>query len=147
MVTRVSEVLDQKENGVVTIKPSATVYEAIGRMVEHGIGSVVVVDGSELVGIFTERDYLRRIVLQGRTSKTTDVSEVMTSDLIVVAPQHTVEEAMSLMSDNRCRHMPVVSKGDLVGMLSMGDCVRQVIEDREIEIRSLTDYIVGTYPK
>lgn len=146
MNTRVSDILRNKGHEVVTTSPEATVFECIATMVEHNVGSIVVTEGSDVSGIFTERDYLRRIVLQGRTSKTTRVDEVMTSDVITVTPDHTVEKCMSIMTAHKCRHLPVIDDGTLTGIVSIGDCVKQVSRDAQAEAETLKAYVTGKYP-
>jgi CBS domain-containing protein len=115
-------------------------------MVEHNAGCLLVTEGEQIRGIITERDYLRGIALAGRTSKTTQVQEIMTSRIVVVHPGTSVEEAMAIMTDQRFRHLPVVDSGKLVGLVSIGDLVKQISQDRKFEIQYLTDYITGKYP-
>jgi CBS domain-containing protein len=143
---RIEEILAVKTREVQTIASDATVFDAIKRMVEANVGSILVADGQTIRGIFTERDYLRRIVLEDRTSKTTQVSEVMTSRLVCVDPQRSIEECMAIMTQERIRHLPVMDGGTLVGIVSIGDLVKFLSMEREIEIRYLTDYISGKYP-
>jgi CBS domain-containing protein len=143
----VSTILKRKGDWVITIAPSATVFETIERMVEHNVGAIVVTKNGELCGIFTERDYLRRIALEGRTSRTTRVEEVMTADVICVDPDATVQECLQLMTENRCRHLPVLREGKhLGGIISIGDCVRALSEHAERQVENLTSYIAGSYP-
>lgn len=142
----IAHVLSTKGTQVHTIHRTDTVFEAVKKMVELNSGSLLVTEGEEVCGIITERDYLRSIVLAGRTSKTTQVREIMTTRIVVVQPGTTVEEAMAIMTDRRIRHLPVVDKGKLVGIVSIGDLVKQVSQDRKYEIQYLTDYITGKYP-
>ncbi|MBP7148813.1 MAG: CBS domain-containing protein [Acidobacteria bacterium] len=144
---RIADVLREKGTTVQTTTPSASVYEAIEKMVAHNFGSLVVMDGSALCGMFTERDYLRRVVLEGRTSRTTSVAEIMSTEIAYVAPEHGVEEALAVMTAERCRHLPVLRDGDLVGLVSIGDLVKHLIRDQEAEILHLNDYICGKYPR
>ena len=146
MTTRVADILRHKGSRVVTTAPTATVYDAIATMVEHNVGSILITDGGALAGIFTERDYLRRIILQGRTSKTTHIEEVMTADVIRAAPHATLEECMSAMTEKRCRHLPVLDNGTLVGIISLGDCVKALLNEAEARVQNLTEYITGQYP-
>ena len=146
MNTRVADLLRNKDGEVVAIEPSATVYAAIARMVEHNVGSILVMDGDDLVGIFTERDYLRRIILQGRTSKTTAIEDVMTRDVIWVDPRFKVQECMATMTQKKCRHLPVLDDGKVVGVISIGDCVRELSNEAQARVQYLTDYIKGQYP-
>ena len=146
MKTRVSDILQRKGHDVVTISPAATVFDCIATMVEHNVGSILMVEEAKIKGIFTERDYLRRIVLEGRTSKTTRVDEVMTSEVITVSPSHTVEECMAIMTTQKCRHLPVVDEGKLTGIVSIGDCVKQVSHEAQSQVDNLQAYITGKYP-
>ena len=142
----VSNVLREKGEWVISIHPDATVYETIARMVEHNVGAIVVLEDGKLSGIFTERDYLRRVVLQGRSTESTPVSEVMTSDVITVDPETTVEECMQMMTQHKCRHLPVMREGALSGIISIGDCVKQISRSAEARVEDLTNYITGGYP-
>jgi len=146
MTTHVYEILRRKGTDVLTIDLSATVYESISEMVDHNVGSILVMEDDHIAGIFTERDYLRRIALQGRTSRTTRVEEVMTADVVWVDPQYTVEECMALMTEQKCRHLPVLKDGDLAGIISIGDCVKQVSRTAQARAEELEKYISGTYP-
>lgn len=150
MDTRVSDILRQKGHDVVTGAPTDSVLECIATMVQHNVGSIVIVEGSSIAGIFTERDYLRRIALRGRTSRTTQVQEVMTRDVLYVEPPHTVEECLQIMTAHKCRHLPVVSDGAsdgaLDGIISIGDCVKQISRAAQLEVHSLKAYITGRYP-
>lgn len=141
-----ADILRSKGSNVHTIDREATVFEAIGKMVAENVGSLVVTGGDAIVGIFTERDYLRRIALQGRSSKTTKVREVTTEQLIVVDPSRPVEECMAIMTREHIRHLPVIEGGKLAGIVSIGDVVKFLSKEREAEIRYLTDYITGKYP-
>jgi CBS domain-containing protein len=143
--------LDRKGTDVVAARPHETVYACIDRMVDHNVGSILVVDDDgRVVGIFTERDYLRRIALEGRTSRTTRVDAVMTRDVIAVSPAHTVDECLSIMTEAKCRHLPVVSEGSLLGIVSIGDCVKQRSRAALAEVDHLESYIqtfiMGRYP-
>jgi len=142
----VSQLLNHKGRDIVTIGPSATVREAIRTMVDHNVGSILVMENDAIAGIFTERDYLRRIVLQGRTSDTTQMHEVMTTEIVTVPPSCTVGECMELMTEHKCRHLPVVKPdGTLRGLVSIGDCVKYVSEQAKNEVESLRSYISGGY--
>jgi CBS domain-containing protein len=145
-MSHVAEILAAKGKDVLTIRRGATVFEAIQAMVQANVGSVIVTDGDAICGIFTERDYLRRIVLEGRTSKATPVIDVTTERLVVVDPTRSVEECMSMMTSERIRHLPVIDGGKLVGLVSIGDVVKHLSREREAEIRYLTEYIAGKYP-
>ena len=142
----IAHVLARKGSAVHTIRESNTVFEAIGKMVEVNTGSLLVTEGDEIRGIITERDYLRRVALAGRTSKETSVGEIMTRKIVVTHPRTSVEEAMAIMTDRRIRHLPVVDGGRLVGIVSIGDLAKQISHDRSFEVQYLTDYISGKYP-
>lgn len=141
-----SSILQQKGHFVLTAPPSTTVYHAIDQMVSHNVGSILVVEEERVVGIFTERDYLRRIALQGKTSKTTTLNEVMTADIICISPQYTVKECLNIMTENKCRHLPVLKNHQLIGLVSIGDCVKQLSQAAQQQVRHLTHYITGQYP-
>lgn len=144
---KISDVLTRKGKVVHTVDRETTVFEAIKKMVDNNLGSVIVTDADSICGIFTERDYLRRIVIEGRTSKTTAVHEVIGSRLICVAPSDSVEDGLAIITQQRIRHLPVMDKGKLVGIVSIGDLVKFLSKEREIEIKYLTEYISGDYPR
>lgn len=140
---RISEILAGKNGRVHTLSADASVHDAVRSMVEHNIGSLVLLDNGEIAGIFTERDYLRRVSLPERPPKLTPVREVMTASPVCVGPDSGVQECMSLMTRERIRHLPVVRGGELVGVISIGDLVKYVSDEREVEVRYLTGYIKG----
>jgi CBS domain-containing protein len=142
-MSRVREILDDKGHDVLRIEADASVFDAVKRMVEAGVGSLLVTDGDEIGGIFTERDYLRRMTLEGRDDKDTAVREVMTAPLIVVTPETDVDECMAIMTDRRIRHLPVVEAKEIVGILSIGDVVKFKSKQQSFEIQYLTDYITA----
>jgi CBS domain-containing protein len=143
-MNRVKEILDEKGHDVLQIEAEATVFDAVKRMVDAGVGSLLVRDGGDVAGIFTERDYLRRMTLEGRDDKDTAVRDVMTSPLVVVTPQNTIDECMAMMTDRRIRHLPVVDDdGDVVGIVSIGDIVKFKSKQQSFEIKYLTDYITA----
>jgi CBS domain-containing protein len=142
-VNRVKEILDDKGHDVLQIEADVSVYDAVKRMVEAGVGSLLVTDGGEVAGIFTERDYLRRMTLEGRDDKDTAVRDVMSSPLVVVTPGHTIDECMAMMTDRRIRHLPVVDENDVVGVVSIGDIVKFKSKQQSFEIKYLTDYITA----
>ena len=141
----VAKILSEKGGGVISISGDATVFDAVKMMVEANVGAILVTgrDPDRIEGIFTERDYLRRIAVEGRTSRETLVRDVMTSPVIVVGPETTVEEAMALMTDRRIRHAPVVDDDRLLGMVSIGDLVRLQSQEQSFKIRYLTEYITA----
>jgi len=137
----VSEILGEKSGDVIRIEGTATVFEAVKAMVAANVGAILVTKGDEIEGIFTERDYLRRIATEGRRSRDTMVNEVMSAPVICFTPETTVEEGMALMTDRRIRHAPVVAEGELVGMISIGDLVKFISKLQSFQIQYLTDYI------
>lgn len=137
----ISEVLAEKGHEVIGVGPAATVYEAIAEMVEHNTGSLLVMEEGHIEGIFTERDYLRKIALQGRTSQDTAVREVMTSPVVVCTGSTEIDEALAMMTDRRIRHLPVVENGEVVGVVSIGDLVKFKTKEQEFRIGYLEDYI------
>jgi CBS domain-containing protein len=135
------EILDEKGRSVLEIDAQVTVFEAVQKMVEHNVGSLLVTEAGEVVGIVTERDYLRRVTLEGRTDRETRVGDIMSAPLVVGTPETTVDECMALMTDRRIRHLPVVEEGDVVGLVSIGDLVKFTSKQQSFEIQYLTDYI------
>ncbi len=146
-MSTIADILAIKPRDVYTIEPDATVYDAIAAMADHGIGALLVVEGTHLLGIITERDYLRKVALQGRSSRTTPVREIMSTRLVCVTPDQDVTDAMAIMTEARVRHLPVLDGTGLGGIVSIGDCVKQISSDREAHIRYLTDYIRDDYPR
>jgi CBS domain-containing protein len=143
-MNQVSEILGDKGQEVLEIEADASVLEAVKRMVEANIGSLLVRDDAEIAGIVTERDYLRSVALEGPTDEQVTVREIMSSPLIVVSPETTIDECMALMTDRRIRHVPVVGEdGDVVGIVSIGDVVKFKSKQQSFEIRYLTDYITA----
>jgi CBS domain-containing protein len=138
-----SSILEEKSGDVLQIDGGATVFEAITKMVEANVGSLLVADEGEIVGIVTERDYLRRVTLEGRTDKETAVRDIMTSPLYIATPDTPIDECMALMTDRRIRHVPVVDGGEVVGVISIGDLVKFISKQQAFEIKYLTDYITG----
>jgi CBS domain-containing protein len=140
----IDELLRTKEvKEIWSVAPNMAVYEALQEMAKKDIGAVLVVDHDKLVGIFSERDYARKIVLKGKSSLDTPVQEVMTSEIVTITPEDTVEECMSLMTDHHIRHLPVMQKGQLVGLVSIGDIVKAIISGQAKIITSLEKYIIG----
>jgi signal-transduction protein with cAMP-binding, CBS, and nucleotidyltransferase domain len=143
-MNRLAEILEDKGGDVYDIDADASVFEAVQRMVEMNVGSLLVKERGEVAGIVTERDYLRRVTLEGRTDHDTAVSEIMSSPLIVVTPDTTVDECMALMTDRRIRHLPVVEDGEVVGMVSIGDLVKFTSQQQSFEIQYLERYITAS---
>ena len=145
MKTTVEQMLKQKGRDVWTIPPNATVMEALKLMAEKNVGALVVTHDDEVVGIISERDYARKVVLRNRASINTKVKEIMTDKVYYVGPKTTAEECLTLTVQQNIRHLPVLKNGDLVGMISIGDVVKAVIGEQETELRQLSDYISGKY--
>jgi CBS domain-containing protein len=139
----VRQLLEEKRPGVITIDVSDPVRTAIQLMADHFIGALPVLEDGRLAGIISERDYARKVVLMGRKSTETLVGTIMSAPVIVVGPQHSVNECMMLMTEKRIRHLPVVDEGVLVGVISIGDCVKAVIDEQKHEIEDLRRYIAG----
>jgi CBS domain-containing protein len=140
---QVSDILKGKKGALLTIASDASVFDMVKQMVGANVGSLLVTVDGRIEGIVTERDYLRRVTLEGRTDKDTPVSEIMTSPLIVVTPQTPVEECMAIMTDRRIRHMPVVDDGEVIGLVSIGDLVKFQSQQQDFKIQYLTDYITA----
>ena len=139
----VQHLLDSKGSSVISIAPGDSVLDAIKLMAEKGIGSLVVLDGDRLAGILSERDYARKVILKGRASDTTRVADIMTSEVLTTTRNATIEECMQVMTDRRCRHLPVVEDDEVVGVISIGDLVQAIIADQRAEIEQLAQYISG----
>jgi CBS domain-containing protein len=138
-----NDILREKGGTVWAVQPTNTVLEALGVMAEHDIGAVLVLDGDRLVGVFTERDYARKVVLAGRSSKDSQVREIMTSQVICVTPDRSIDECMALMTNKRLRHLPVLDHKRVVGIVSIGDLVKATIDDQQFTITQLQSYIAG----
>ena len=142
-MTQIGELLDEKGREVIRIASDATVFDAVKLMVERNVGALLVTDADEITGIFTERDYLRRIAVEGRRSRDTLVRDVMSAPVVVITPETSVEESMAMMSERRIRHLPVVDDGGVAGMISIGDLVRHQSRQQTFQIQYLTDYITA----
>ena len=138
-----ARLLEQKGSDVWSIRPGATVYEALEMLAEKGIGALMVVEDDHLVGILSERDYARRVVLQGRESRSTPVRDIMTANVLTVTRESTTGDCMEVMTNERIRHLPVVEGDEVVGLISIGDVVRAVIEEQRFLIEQLESYITG----
>ena len=141
----VRDILSAKDNKIQSISPNATVFDALKLMSEKGIGALVVMENKKVVGIVSERDYARKIILQGKTSKETLVKEVMSSNLFSVTPNNSVEEAMVLMTGKHVRHLPVFENSKFVGIISIGDVLKSIISNKDFLIDQLSNYISGKY--
>ncbi|MEE9464656.1 MAG: CBS domain-containing protein [Candidatus Neomarinimicrobiota bacterium] len=139
----VSDILSSKGHDVYSVKPDTSVFDALKLMAEKNIGAVMVLRGQELVGIFSERDYARKVILKGKSSADTPVSDIMTSKVAYIGPHNTLEECMALMTDKHFRHLPVMEANRLLGLISIGDVVKAIISNQQIEIKQLESYITG----
>ncbi|MCG8487953.1 MAG: CBS domain-containing protein [Candidatus Thiodiazotropha sp.] len=140
-MTSVNQLLQNKGFDILSVDANETVFRALEIMAEHGIGSLLVMDGEKVAGLFSERDYARGIILKGRTSKETKVKEIMTSQVVVVTPEQSIEECMAIMTEKRVRHLPVMKDDKLVGIISIGDLVKAIIEEQQFMIEQLVSYI------
>ena len=140
-MSRVAEILTTKGATVLSVDADATVFEAAQQMIDANVGAMLVSVDGRINGIVTERDYLRRVTLEGRADRDTAVSEIMTTPLIVITPDTTVEECMALMTEQRIRHLPVAENGDIVGVISIGDVVKFQSKQQSVQIQYLTEYI------
>ncbi len=139
----IQHLLEAKGGELISIQPDASVLDAIKLMAEKGIGSLVVTEGDVLKGIVTERDYARKVIIKGRASDSTAIAEIMTTDVVTASSDQTVKQCMAIMTEIKCRHLPVVDDGHLVGMISIGDLVHAIIADQQEEIEQLEHYISG----
>ena len=142
---KISDILDRKGRYVWSVRPDDTVYESLKTMAEKGIGGVVVMDGDELVGIVTERDYARRVILEGKESKTATVADIMTRKVRWVSEDETLDECMALMIENQLRHLPVIKDDKVIGVVSIRDLVTEVVKDQKVLIDHLQHYITRGY--
>ncbi|MCC7519495.1 MAG: CBS domain-containing protein [Verrucomicrobiae bacterium] len=139
----VRDLLQHKGSGVWTIGPEATVYCALEMMAEKDVGALVVVENERVIGMFTERDYARKVILKGKASRNTTVGDLMTREVVFVGPADKVEQCMALMTNRHQRHLPVMEQGKLVGLVSIGDVVKNIIRHQEFTIQELERYITG----
>jgi len=141
---KVRNILQKKSNVILSIVPDTTVYDALDLMVEKNVGALLVLENNRLMGIFTERDYARKVILKGKASKETLIREIMTEDPVTVTLDNTIEECMRLMTNKFIRHLPVLENGELQGIISIGDVVKFIIEEQKFIIENLEHYITGT---
>ena len=142
-MTTVRQLLDQKGKTIWSIEPDATVFDAVAKMAEKNVGSLLVMDGDKLLGIITERHYARKVVLQGKTSPTIPVRDIMESEVIAVSPEQSVEQCMAIMTEERVRHLPVVQGDKPIGIVSIGDLVKSIISDQKFIIDQLEHFVHG----
>ena len=139
----ISQFLDQSNRSVISVGPNATVREALEIMAQHNIGALLVLDGSVLAGIFSERDYARKVTLKGKNSSELKVSEIMTAKVISIDTRHTIDQCMQIMTDNHIRHLPIMNGQTVMGLISIGDVVREMIAYQKSMIDQLQSYITG----
>ena len=137
----VEQMLEGKKYRLLSVAPEATVYDALDLMAQHDVGALIVLDGEHLVGIFSERDYARKVILFGKSSKETLVREIMTDKVLCVRPEQSVDQCMALMTDKRVRHLPVLDHKKVIGVISIGDVVKEVISEQQFVIEQLEQYI------
>ena len=143
-MTTIKQLLDQKGHDVLTVGPDDTVLHALELMAKKNVGAVIVTENDAPVGIFTERDYARNVILKGRSSSNTPIRDIMVPDAIFVKPEQTVDECMAIMSEKRFRHLPVLEDGKLAGIISIGDLVKTIIDQQKFTIEQLQGYIGGS---
>jgi CBS domain-containing protein len=139
----VQQMLHGKPGPVLSIAPSATVYDALTLMARHEVGALIVLEGTDLVGMFSERDYARKVILHGKSSKEVSVADIMTTHVLTVRPDQTVEDCMALMTDKRVRHLPVIDDAGVIGMVSIGDVVKAMLDEQKFVIGQLERYITA----
>ncbi|MBS1208286.1 MAG: histidine kinase [Proteobacteria bacterium] len=143
-MTNVRQILDAKKSQKIhSVSPDTSIFEALELMAKNDISAVLVLENERLVGIFTERDYARKVILKGRNSRETRISELMTQNLLTISPSQTVEDVMTIMTENRFRHLPVVERGQLIGIVTIGDAVKTVMDQQQQTINQLSGYIAG----
>jgi len=143
---QITEILANKNNEIYSVAPDSTVYDAIKIMSDKNVGALLVMKNKSLMGIISERDYRNKVILKGRRSQETQVSEIMTADVYCVGPTETVDACLRIMTDRKIRHLPIVSDGNVQGVVSIGDLVKAVISKQKVEIITLQKYISGEYP-
>ena len=144
-MTTIAQLLDTKGNQVWSVKPEATIFEALEIMSEKEIGALLVMEDGKLTGIFSERDYARKVILKGKSSKETPVGELMTKKVFYIDPQKTINDCMAMMTAKRIRHVPVIEDNQVMGIVTIGDVVTQIISEQEVTINHLENYITGSH--
>jgi CBS domain-containing protein len=142
-MTTLRSILEVKGNSIWSVSPDSTVYDTIKMMAEKNVGALLVLDGDKLSGIISERDYARKVILKGKSSKETRVSEIMTSSVVTIGPEQSIEDCMALMTAKRIRHLPVLESNKLLGVISIGDVIKAIISEQEYTIKQLENYITG----
>ena len=143
-MTTVGWILETKGHEIWSVSPDGTVYDAIKLMADKNLGALVVLEGDQMKGIVSERDYARKVILRGKSSKETLVEEIMSTDVVTIRPEQSINECMTLMTNKRIRHLPVLENEKLVGMISIGDVVKAIISEQEFTIKQLENYITGS---
>ena len=144
-MTTIAQLLNTKGNQVWSVEPKATIFKALEIMSEKEIGALLVMENEKLVGIFSERDYARKVILKGKSSKNTPVGELMTKKVFYIDPQKTISECMAMMTNKKIRHLPVLENDNVIGIITIGDIVNQIISEQEITIHHLESYITGAH--
>jgi len=145
METKVADILEEKKQEIFSVTPDAKVFDTIKLMVEKNIGAILVMNEDRLEGIFTERDYMKKIILKGVSSKETPVKDVMTEKMAYISPDASLEEGLAVMSEKKCRHLPVFENKKLLGLISIVDLTKRIIKDQEVTIHNLNEYIAGNW--
>ncbi|MBI4549255.1 MAG: CBS domain-containing protein [Ignavibacteriae bacterium] len=143
-MTTVRQILETKGNQIWSVSPETTVFDAIKLMADKNVGALLVLEAEKLRGVISERDYARKVILKGKSSKETHVKEIMTAEVVIIRPENSIEECMAVMTHKRIRHLPVVDKERLIGMISIGDVVKAIISEQEFTIKQLENYITGS---
>ena len=144
MIT-IEHLLKNKENQIWSVEPKISIFEALKIMSDKEIGALLVIEDEKLVGIFSERDYARKVILKGKSSKNTQVGELMTKKVLYIDPEQTINECMAIMTDKHIRHLPVINNDKVIGIVTIGDVVNQIISEQEFTIHHLENYIMGTH--
>ena len=144
MIT-IEQLLNNKDNQIWSVEPKTSIFEALKIMSDKEIGALLVLEDEKLVGIFSERDYARKVILKGKSSKNTHVGELMTKKVLYIDPEQTINDCMTIMTDKHIRHLPVIENDKVIGIVTIGDVINQIISEQEYTIQHLENYITGTY--